>query len=87
MLYIAYLDEFGHIGPYISANDPKHKTHPIFGLGGVVLPYDKVREFSTYFYKLKNNLLKFELQKSNKHPAKWEKKGAQLLFSQECNKI
>lgn len=38
MLYIAYLNEFGrHIGPYISHDDPRHNTHPLFGLGGLVL--------------------------------------------------
>ena len=78
MLYIVYLDEFGHIGPYISSDHPSHKTHPVFGLGGVVLPYEQVRNFSTYFFKLKNRLLDYELKKSGVHPAKWEKKGASL---------
>ncbi len=78
MLYIAYLDEFGHIEPYLSHNHPSHKTHPVFGLGGIVLPYVQVRSFSTYFFQLKNHLLEFELNKSGKHPAKWEKKGAGL---------
>lgn len=78
LLYVAYLDEFGHIGPYVSQDHPKHKTHPAFGLGGVVLPYDQVRSFSTYFFKLKNRLLKYDLDKSGVHPAKWEKKGSAL---------
>jgi hypothetical protein len=38
VLYIAYLDEFGHIGPYVSRDDPVHRTSPVFGLGGIVLP-------------------------------------------------
>lgn len=29
MHYFAYLDEFGHIGPYISRNDKKYNTSPI----------------------------------------------------------
>jgi len=81
MLYIAYLDEFGHIGPYISHDHPRHKTHPIFGLGGFVLPYTAVRYFATFFFKLKNDLLDFEIKKSGKHPAQWEKKGAALYTS------
>lgn len=32
MLYIAYLDEFGHIGPYISRLDKRHNDNPVFGL-------------------------------------------------------
>ncbi len=78
LLYIVYLDEFGHIGPYLSSTDKSHKTHPVFGLGGVVLPYTEVRKFSTYFYQLKNRLLDYELKNSGIHPAKWEKKGASL---------
>lgn len=86
MLYIVYLDEFGHIGPYVSHDHPKHKTHPAFGLGGVVLPYYRVREFTTFFFQLKNNLLAHELQKSGVHPAKWEKKGASLYRTQNVQK-
>ncbi len=86
LLYLVYLDEFGHIGPYLSADDPKHKTHPIFGLGGVVLPYYVVRDFSTYFFQLKNRLLKFEQTKSGIHPAKWEKKGASLYTAHNVEK-
>jgi hypothetical protein len=86
MLYIAYLDEFGHIGPYISHDHPKHKTHPVFGLGGVVLPYDQVRKFSTFFYQLKNNLLQYEIEKTQTHPAKWEKKGSSLYTYKNVEK-
>lgn len=86
MLYIAYLDEFGHIGPYISHDHPKHKTHPAFGLGGVVLPYYQVRSFATFFFQLKNRLLAFEIQRDGTHPAKWEKKGSSLYRTQNIEK-
>jgi len=78
MLYIAYVDEFGHVGPFLSSTDPKHKSHPAFGLGALVLPYENVRHFSTWFFKLKNRLLDWELKQSGEHPAKWEKKGSAL---------
>lgn len=78
VLYVAYLDEFGHIGPYLSHDNPRHNSHPAFGLGGLVIPYPEIRHFSTYFFQLKNNLLSFELNQSRIHPAKWEKKGSSL---------
>lgn len=78
MNYFVYLDEFGHIGPFLSRNDPKHKTSPIFGLGGIAIPSAHVRSFSMFFYKLKVSLLDFDLQRSQCHPAKWEKKGSDL---------
>lgn len=81
MLYTAYLDEFGHDGPFISRTDPRHNTSPIFGLGGFVLPTVKVRKFSTWFYQLKCNLLKFEIARAGIEPYRWEKKGSALFTS------
>lgn len=78
LTYIAYLDEFGHIGPYVSRADPRHNDSPVFGLAGVVLPIDKVRAFGTWFYQRKCELLKFEIDRSDQHPSVWEKKGAAL---------
>lgn len=86
MLYLVYIDEFGHIGPYVDANHEQHKTHPVFGLAGFALPYDEVRNFSTFFYQLKNNLLKYELDQANVHPAKWEKKGSSLYTVKNVEK-
>lgn len=91
MLYIAYLDEFGHIGPYISHDDQKHKTHPVFGIGGFVLPYEEVRNFSTFFFKIKNNLLAYDInkakqKKANFHVAKWEKKGSGVFSVRNVEK-
>lgn len=82
MFYIAYLDEFGHIGPFISRNHPQHKTSPIFGLGGFILPADKVRPFATWFYQLKCNLLRFEIDRDGLPAYQWEKKGSSLYTTQ-----
>jgi hypothetical protein len=78
MLYLVYLDEFGHDGPFVSRSDAKYKTSPVFGFAGIILPYFATREFATWFYQLKNQVLAWELQRSGKHPAQWEKKGASL---------
>ena len=79
MTYFAYLDEFGHIGPFISRTDPRYKDSPVFGLAGFVLPAAKVRGFGTWFYQRKCELLDFEIKRSGVHPAVWEKKGASLF--------
>lgn len=86
MLYVVYLDEFGHLGPYIDHSDPRHNTHPVFGLGGFVLPYEQVRPFSSFFFNLKKNLLDFEIRRSGEHPAKWEKKGSALYTIRNIEK-
>ncbi|MGV3492084.1 MAG: DUF3800 domain-containing protein [Devosia sp.] len=86
MTYVAYLDEFGHIGPYISRFDIRHNDSPVFGLAGLVLPAEQVRNFGTWFFQRKSELLAWELQRAQAsagpadefHPATWEKKGASL---------
>lgn len=78
MHYFAYLDEFGHVGPYISRKDTKYNTSPIFGLGGFVLPSNAVRNFSTFFYQLKCNLCKEELENSKEPAHSWEMKGSSV---------
>ncbi|WP_428099813.1 hypothetical protein [Candidatus Rariloculus sp.] len=78
MTYFAYLDEFGHIGPYVSRADPRYNESPVFGLAGFVLPSKEVRGFGTWFFQRKCDLLAFEIDRSGEHPAVWEKKGASL---------
>lgn len=76
--YFAYLDEFGHIGPYVAREHPRHNDSPVFGLAGFVLPSEHVRGFGTWFFQRKCELLAFEIDRAGQHPALWEKKGASL---------
>lgn len=85
-MLIAYLDEFGHQGPYISHSHPKFKTHPAFGYAGYVLPAENVRKFGGYFEHIKENLLQWEIQQAEAHPRRWEKKGAALLTTSNNHK-
>ena len=78
LIYLAYLDEFGHVGPYVSRSHPRHNDSPVFGFAGFVMPAEEVRGFGTWFYQRKCELLDFEIRRSGKHPATWEKKGASL---------
>ena len=78
MTLFAYLDEFGHIGPYIGRRHPRYKESPVFGLAGFVLPAEAVHGFGTWFFQRKCELLAFEIERSGGHPALWEKKEASL---------
>jgi uncharacterized protein DUF3800 len=84
--YIAYLDEFGHIGPFISRSHAAYNTSPVFGLGGIVLPVERVRPFASYFYRMKCNLLAFEIERAGVPAYQWEKKGASLYTTQNVLK-
>lgn len=44
-----------------------------------MIPHDRARDFSTFFLKLKQNLLENEIKSSGSHPATWEKKGSELI--------
>ncbi len=87
--YNVYLDEFGHIGSFISRYHAKYNDSPVFGLGGMLLPTEAVREFAIFFYKLKCNLLSYDLQHKNPHalPAyQWEKKGSAIYTTVNVDK-
>ncbi|WP_415915361.1 DUF3800 domain-containing protein [Pseudomonas amygdali] len=84
-----FLDEFGHVGQYVSRKHPRYKTHPAFGFAGLMLPATEIREFAIYFYKLKCQLLDFDLANNNPKnlPAyQWEKKGSHLYTLQNVTK-
>jgi hypothetical protein len=84
--YLVYLDEFGHIGPFVSRTDPKYNTFPVFGFGGIIMPAEQVRFFSSWFFKLKCNLLSFEVGRSKTPAHSWEKKGSALYTTKNVVK-
>ena len=86
-LYIAFLDEFGHIGPFISRSHRKYKQSPVFGLAGYVLPHRNARTFATWFYQMKAELLQPEISILKVHQATWEKKGNELFTSKNIKNI
>lgn len=86
MHYFVYLDEFGHIGPFVSRQDKKYNTSPVFGLGGIALPLEEIRYFSSFFYQLKCELLSWELSQATVPAYQWEKKGAALYTTQNVQK-
>lgn len=83
---IGFFDEFGHSGPFISRAHPIHGHSPVFGLAGMILPHIAVRPFATNFLQLKEHLFAYELKKNGRHPATWEKKGAELFTSRNIKK-
>lgn len=78
-LYFVFLDEFGHIGPFVSRADEAHNTSPVFGVSGFLLPEREVRGFATWFYQLKKSAFAEDIAASKKHASTWEKKGHSLF--------
>lgn len=78
-MYIAYLDEFGHVGPYIDTAHRKFFHNPVFGYAGIILPAEKVRAFGAKFERLKERQFRSEIHDSGAHPRRWEKKGSEIF--------
>lgn len=78
MLFV-YLDEFGHVGPFVHRQDPQHKTSPVFGMAGIILPEPAIRPFSTRFFKLKEKAFAADIARSTHAAYKWEKKGTEIF--------
>ncbi len=85
-MHLAFLDEFGHIGPYVSRGHASYNQSPVFGLSGYIIPHDKARNFATFFFQLKSWMLARELKQVAVHPATWEKKGSDLFTTKNVRK-
>lgn len=61
-MHIGYFDEFGHNGAYVNRYDTHFKTHPVFGIGGFIIPAQNVRRLSGSFKHLKETGLRAEIE-------------------------
>lgn len=80
-MLIAYLDEFGHIGPYVSPEHRRFNTHPTFGYGGFVIDASRIRSFGGQFEHHKERMFRREIDESGAHPIpdrQWAVKAALL---------
>jgi len=85
-MIFAFLDEFGHNGPYFAKDHAKYNTSPVFGLAGYLIPEKHVRGFGTYFIQRKAELLSEEIQRSGKQVYEWEKKGTSYFTANSIHR-
>jgi len=78
-MLFAYLDEFGHVGQFVSRTHTRFNDSPVFGVAGILLPEPSVRPFATRFLQLKQHVLHDDIVRSGKIAQKWEKKGSDLF--------
>ncbi|MGN0097239.1 MAG: DUF3800 domain-containing protein [Corynebacterium sp.] len=79
-MLLAYLDEIGHTGAFVSTTHNRYADSPAFGYGGFVIPVERAREFGANFAAVKKRVFRSEIP-DNEDPGRWEKKGANLLFA------
>lgn len=78
-MLFAYLDEFGHVGPFVHRQDATYKDSPVFGLAGMILPESSIRPFATRFLKLKSHVFSADIASAGKEPYNWEKHGSSIF--------
>lgn len=78
-IHFVYLDEFGHIGPFMSRKNPRYNESPVFGLAGIILPETAIRPFATKFLQLKEYIFKTEIAKAGVPSSHWEKHGSEIF--------
>lgn len=58
---LAYIDEIGETGAFVSRDDARYKTSPAFGYAGFIIPADNARAFGQAFTENKRTLFATEL--------------------------
>lgn len=77
-MLLAYIDEIGEPGAFVSKTDPRFNTSPAFGYAGFLLPEGNARQFGREFTIEKRRLFKTEIAAAQ-DPGKWERKGADVF--------
>lgn len=83
-MLLAYIDEIGQSGAFVSPNHKRFNDSPAFGYGGFVIPEESARELGAEFARVKLEAFANEIP-DDCNPGHWEKKGADLLFAQVQN--
>ncbi|MEB0000845.1 DUF3800 domain-containing protein [Cryobacterium sp. RTS3] len=77
-MLLAYIDEIGETGAFVSKTDTRYKTSPAFGYAGFVIPAENARKFGSIFVQEKRLLFATDL-KGVENPGRWERKGADIF--------
>lgn len=76
-MLLAYIDEIGETGAFVSRDHARFNTSPAFGYAGFVIPASNARPFGSVFTTHKRTLFRTEIADSD--PAHWERKGSDLF--------
>lgn len=77
-MLVAYIDEIGEPGAFVSRKHKQFNTSAAFGYAGFVLPENVARKFGATFTHTKRTLFQAEVA-DHPNPGQFEKKGADLF--------
>ena len=82
-MLIAYIDEVGEAGAFISKDHENYRTSPVFGYAGFVTPERHVSALSRDVAATKKKFYSFLCGEGEEEPGDyfptWERKGSELL--------
>ena len=82
-MLIAYIDEVGEAGAFISKDHKRFNTSPVFGYAGFVIPEQHVHALSRDVAATKKKFYSFLYGEGTEEPGDyaptWERKGSDLL--------
>lgn len=74
---LAYIDEIGETGAFVSHDHHRYRTSPALGYAGFVIPVVNARNFGARFTK--NKRILFKTDTGQRDPAQFERKGADIF--------
>lgn len=77
-MLLAYIDEIGEPGAFVSQDHNRFRTSPAFGYAGFIISETHARRFGGEFTAEKRRLFKTELAKAP-NPGRWEAKGSDMF--------
>lgn len=77
-MLLAYIDEIGETGAFVSRDHHRFNTSPAFGYAGFIIPAGNARAFGGVFQREKQTLYR-SLIEAAPHPGRWERKGAAVF--------
>ncbi|AZZ47965.1 DUF3800 domain-containing protein [Rathayibacter rathayi] len=77
-MLLAYIDEIGETGAFVSKTHARYKTSPAFGYAGFVVPDVNARRFGQMMDREKRAVFAPEIAGAT-HPGRWEKKGSEVF--------
>ncbi|MBO0594093.1 DUF3800 domain-containing protein [Nesterenkonia sp. E16_7] len=77
-MLLAYIDEIGEPGAFVSRDHARYKTSAAFGYAGFILPDWSARLFGQTFTNEKRTAFKTEVGAAP-NPGAWEKKGSDIF--------
>ena len=78
-MLLAYIDEIGEPGAFISRDHARFNTHPAFGYAGFIINDHDAGYFASKFQQDKAALFANEIRESDRDAGRWEKKGSEIF--------